>query len=537
MGDEFSIEDIIIILQRRFLYFLIPALVLAPIGIGAVMLLPAEYKAQGTILVESQQIPTDLVRSTVTAYAQERIQTIKQRVMTYNQLLEVADKYSLFPKTTRLSESERVGIMRSHMNVSLISLGGRRRVQDNTIAFTVSYTDEEPAKAYLVANEFMTLFLSEDVRTRTTGASNTTDFFAKEAAKMRDELTTLENKISNYKAEHADSLPENLAMNRDLLTRATQELNSTQTNIDALEEEKRFLESQLTTGGGDSSLSAELARLQTDLARLRANYHDNYPEVIAKRDEIAAIQRQMAPSADIQRLRDKLKEADEALTAAEQAEPKDESAIALAESEVETARNRLSDKIAEETRKGTSGAAGAQIEGRLAVLENRIRMTERQAAELKQKIADYEERIAKTPAVERDLSALTRDYNNVTNDYQKLRTKQQDAQLAENLEENQQAEKFSILEPAHRPERPTSPDRAKLSLLAIFAALGAGAGVALLAELLFATLRGRNHLTSVIGEHPIAVIPFIAGADDKKGSIPFTGGRSNRALKGAPEPA
>jgi len=33
MGDEFSIEDAIIILRRRFFYFLIPALIIAPLGI------------------------------------------------------------------------------------------------------------------------------------------------------------------------------------------------------------------------------------------------------------------------------------------------------------------------------------------------------------------------------------------------------------------------------------------------------------------------------------------------------------------------
>lgn len=91
MGDEFTLEDAIIIFKRRILFFLIPALVIAPIGVIGVMLLPAKYTAQGTILVESQQIPTDFVRSTINAYAQERIQTIRQRVMTRNRLLEVAD--------------------------------------------------------------------------------------------------------------------------------------------------------------------------------------------------------------------------------------------------------------------------------------------------------------------------------------------------------------------------------------------------------------------------------------------------------------
>ena len=517
MGNEFSLEDALIILQRRFLYFLIPVLVLAPLGVLTVMLLPAKYTAQGTILVESQQIPTELIRSSINAYAQERIQTIRQRVMTHNQLLTVADKYSIFPKTTNLSESERATLMRRRLNVSLITIDGRRSPRDGTIAFTVSYTDKDASKAYLVANEFITLFLSEDVRTRTAGASNTTEFFEQEAEKLRSQVSAIEERISDFKAENSDALPEHLNMHLDLLERTTREINSAQRSIETLEEEKRFLETQLVSGAGtENGLAGELARLESELARLRATYRDNYPEVQAKRDEIAAIKRQMAPSAEIQRLRSALRDAEIKLTAAERADPVDAAAISEAETAVELARNALSDKISGETRSGASDITSVQIEGRLAVIDNRIRMLRRQSDRLSEAADDYEARIAKTPLIERDLAALTRDYDNIFREYQEVRAKQQDAQLAENLEENQQAEKFSILEPALRPDKPTSPDRTKLSVFAIFASLAAGAGIAFLAELLFARVRGRNHLTGIIDEHPIAVIPYIAGDGDKE---------------------
>ncbi|GJL93616.1 MAG: hypothetical protein DHS20C05_00210 [Hyphococcus sp.] len=518
MGDEFSLEDVLIILQRRILYFIIPVILIAPIGLGIVMMLPAKYEAKGTILVESQQIPTDLIRSTVNAYAQERIQTIRQRVMTHNRLLQVADKYSVFSSSSRLSESERVSIMRQNLNVSLITIAGNRRSpKDGTIAFTVAYSDEDPSKAYLVANEFITLFLSEDVRTRTAGASNTTEFFEQEAAKLRTLVADIETRISDFKVANSDALPEHLNMHLDMLERTTRELNSASQSINTLEEEKRFLETQLVAGGNaEDGLSQELRRLESELARLRATYRDGYPEVVAKRDEIRAIKQQMAPSAEIQRLRSGLRQAEIALTAAERLDPVDPEAITKAEQDVEIARTALSDKIANESRQGSTDIAGVQIEGRLAVIDNRIRMLNRDTEKLKLQIKNYEERIGKTPAVERDLAALTRDYDNLFAEYQAIRSKQQAAQLAENLEENQQAEKFSILEPALRPEEPTSPDRGKLSVLAIFAALGAGAAVAFAAELVFSTVRGRTHISNITEEHPIAVIPYIQGPNKKK---------------------
>ncbi len=539
MGDEFSLEDVLIILQRRVWYFLIPVLVIAPLGILTVMLLPPKYTAKGTILVESQQIPTEFIRSTINAYAQERIQTIRQRVMTRNRLLQVADKYTVFPRTTRLSESERVDLMRSGLNVSLITIDrGRRSAKDGTIAFTISYTDRDPAKAYLVANEFMTLFLSEDVSTRTAGASNTTEFFEREAAKLRAEVSAIESRISNFKVENTDALPEHLNMHLDMLERTTRELNSSQRSIEALEEEKRFLETQLTSNvGSENGLSQELLRLEGELARLRGTYLDTYPEIQAKRSEIAAIKRQLAPSAEIQRLRAALRDAEAALFATERTETASAEDIAAAEVTVTIARDTLSEKISRETRNGATDISGVQMEGRLAIIENRIRMLDRSSDGLRAQIKDYEARIGRTPAVERDLAGLTRDYENTFQEYQDVRGKQQDAQLAENLEENRQAEKFSILEPALRPDRPTSPDRIKLSILAIFASLAAGGGIGLAAEILFSTIRGRNHVAGLVDEHPIAVIPYIPADKDKKPSFLSLFGQRKIGVDNMPEAA
>ncbi|MCK5745630.1 MAG: hypothetical protein KAH44_05420, partial [Oricola sp.] len=408
MSEEFSIEDGLIILQRRFLAFLLPVLLLAPLGLITVMLLPAKYTAQGTILVESQQIPTDLVRSTVNAYAQERISIIRQRVMTHNRLLEVADEYNLFPRSLGLSESERVARMRDNLRVNLITSAGRGNNRDGTIAFTVSYTDRDARKAFLVANKFMTLFLAEDVQARTAGASNTTEFFQREATRLRNAVAEMETRVSEFKAQNANALPEHLNMHLSMLERARGMLSTAESSITQLEEERRFLETQLISGAsGDNGMSAELARLEAELARLRATYRDNYPEVVAKREEIASIKARMAPSADITRLRGALSDAEDKLTAAEKAETPDPEAIAAAEAEVNAAREALSSRISEETKKGASDISGVQIEGRIAVIENRIRMLTKQADETMTQISELEQRIARTPEVERGIASLT----------------------------------------------------------------------------------------------------------------------------------
>src|SRR3990172_8296889 len=64
----------IAILRRRIYFLVVPFVVVFAGGVAVAMLLPPLYIAEGKLLVESQQIPTELVRPTITASAKERIQ-------------------------------------------------------------------------------------------------------------------------------------------------------------------------------------------------------------------------------------------------------------------------------------------------------------------------------------------------------------------------------------------------------------------------------------------------------------------------------
>src|SRR5580700_2651560 len=72
------------------------------IGMAATLtlafMLPASYRSSGTVLIEQQEMPTDLVRSTVTSYADQRVQVISKRVMTTATLLDIIKRYNLYPR-------------------------------------------------------------------------------------------------------------------------------------------------------------------------------------------------------------------------------------------------------------------------------------------------------------------------------------------------------------------------------------------------------------------------------------------------------
>lgn len=541
MGDEFTLEDILIILKRRLLLFAAPAVAILLLGLFIVMLLPAKYTAQGVIMVVGAEIPTDLVRSTISAYAQERIEQIRTRVLTRARVLEIGDKYNLYPRNRGYSDTQRVNLIRQNLNLRYIRAEGAQTGagRDNTIAFALSFTDRSPDKAYQAANEFMSVFLTEDVRTRTTGASNTTEFFRSEAAKLSAQVSAMEEAIAKFKTENADALPETLDSRKLQLDRAQQELSSIEAATVSTEEELRFIESQLTSAAsGDGG--GEAGRKRAELAQLRSIYTDNHPAVIAARRELAALgSGGSASGREVSGIRAELTKAGEELAALEKATPRDDAAVSAKRDEISALQKKMNAVIA---RSSGGGLLAVQLQGRHAISTSRLDLLRNQKEQLQVRIAMLEDNIAKTPQVDRGLSGLTRDYQTVSNEYKEMLSKQQQSQLAQNMEANQKAEKFSILDPAVRPDKPSSPDRGKLSVLALFFSLITGAAIAMGAELMFATVRGKNHLTQLIETHPIAVIPYIKnGVDENRFRLalpkPKSSGGSGSQSGGEPQSA
>jgi uncharacterized protein involved in exopolysaccharide biosynthesis len=192
------------LIKRRWAYFVIPFVVIASAGVGVALLWPATYLSEGKILVQSQQIPTELVRPTVTSAAQERIQVIEQRTMSRDNLVAIVDKFQLFPdKRTLMSVTELVALMKKQTKIAPVDLQldfkQRSRLENPTIVFSVGFEYSDPATATRVANELMTRILSEDLRDRTSRATDTTKFLAREVQKLQADNAALEARIAQLR--------------------------------------------------------------------------------------------------------------------------------------------------------------------------------------------------------------------------------------------------------------------------------------------------------------------------------------------------
>ena len=170
------------------------------------MLLPATYLSEGKILVQSQQIPTELVRPTVTSAAQERIQVIEQRTMTRDNLVAIADKFQLFPdKRPLMSVTELVELMKKNIKIAPVDLQldfkqrTRLRSKIPRSYFSVGFEYSDAVTASRVANELMTRILNEDLRDRTSRATDTTKFLAREVQKLQADNAVLDARIAQLR--------------------------------------------------------------------------------------------------------------------------------------------------------------------------------------------------------------------------------------------------------------------------------------------------------------------------------------------------
>jgi uncharacterized protein involved in exopolysaccharide biosynthesis len=126
--------------------------------------------------------------------------------------------------------------------------------------------------------------------------------------------------------------------------------------------------------------------------------------------------------------------------------------------------------------------------------------------------AMYQARIEATPVREAELASLTRDYETLQANYRGLLQKKEESEISANLEKRQIGEQFKILDPARMPEKPVSPDRPRLYVLAILAAIGIGIGLAAAAEYFDRTLRTEADVRAALNLMVLATVPYMRDA-------------------------
>ena len=247
-----NLRDYLTVAYRRRRVMLLTAGFLLSMSLAVALLWPATYKSKATILIEEQEIPTELVHSTITSFADQRIEMIKQQVMSRTSLWKVVEQYDLYADMRGNSPTE--GLIKrfiKDIEVEVISADvidkRTQHATKATIAFTVAYNSGSPETAQRVANELTSLFLGENLKSRDRQAKETTMFLKQEAENLAKHIAEVEAKLARFKQGANGALPELMELNLQLMNQSDRELTDLDQQIRSLEERKAYLEGDMDT--------------------------------------------------------------------------------------------------------------------------------------------------------------------------------------------------------------------------------------------------------------------------------------------------
>ncbi len=471
-----SVQDYIAIVKRRKWSLVIPAVIVFTIAAVAAFVWPPTYRSTSTILIEEQEIPRDFVASTVTGFADQRLQVINQRVMISTKLLEIVNRFDLYPDLRRTKTTEEViDKMKKDITFKTISAdvmdSKTNRPSVATIAFSLSYDGKIPELTQKVTGVLTSLYLEENLKVREQQTAGTFKFLEEEAQNVKNQLMKIDAELSDFKKKNMDALPELLQVNLQVLDRTDRDIGQMNDMLRSLREKESELLSQLNNfpTDADNQDKALLRELKAKLVQLESRYSDKYPDVIKMKAEIARLEERLGAS-----------------SSGKSAPEKPDNPVYIT------------------------------MASQLASVKSNIGSMVRQIDDLRRKQAEYQRRIEATPKADEIYKGLVSERNNTQAKYDDLIRKTMEAKVAQGLEKGQMGERFNLIDPARLPERPVKPNIPAILLIGIVLGIGAGVGVAAIKEFSDRSVRSAVVLTKNFGLPVLGSVPEIITWGDKK---------------------
>ncbi|WP_431065837.1 GumC family protein [Methylotuvimicrobium sp.] len=526
-----SIAEYLEALNRRKGLILISFLLVGFLGFVLAMKLPPVYRSAATILIEDQQIPRSMIESTITDFADKRIQLIKQRVMTRDRILSVIEKHKVYlDDRDKLVSSELVKRFMEDAEIETISanvLDPQRGGGKATIAFTIAFSDRSPLLAQAVANELVSLFLDENTRARAQRAAKTTEFLGAEADKLKAEIGLFETKIMDYKEKYAKSLPEMLQTNLAALDRAKESQRQTEGDIRIAKDRIVYLTDSLrqakdevpaAQAGKPMSKDEQIRLLKSKYIHISSLYTDKHPDAVRVKRQILNLEPSFTGESSDLDVSEELKRAERELILLQDKYADGHPDVVKQQKRVEKLKQNEKEAASQtiiselDTQQGNS--LYINLNNQLRATQNELEYLLSRRVELEQNIKELQENIDRTPIVEKDYLEMLRQRQISLEKYAEIEAKHREARLAQTLEEEQKGEAFTLIEPPIAPDKPDKPNRKKIIALGLGAGLAVGFGLTILLEMLYEVIRGAKGLERVTGMPPIVVIPYIDTPQD-----------------------
>lgn len=471
-----SLNSFLSIVRRHVHSIFLSSLLLAIAGIIAVSLLPNVYRASTTILVDPQKIPEKYVTSTVTTDPNAQMSTLIQQVLSASRLQEIIDRNHLYPELRGIKSREEVlDFMRKK---TTIDIKQSPEPDQGLSSFSISYEDRDRMAVALITNQLASSFIDWNLRVRQQQALGTTQFLSGELQRAKEGLEAQEAQLQAFKMKHAGATPDELDGNLQALSRLQADSQATMDAISRLDQERILLthsasaDPHVLPATERERLLQEKRRLESEHWTLKRQFTDTYPDVVAVNQELRAVNAKLA--------------------------------------------------TLPEPPLGSDDSTDENTQIHLTLINKDMQRHKQQLADLTRQINAYQSKVDSVPILETQLTELTRNYEASRQNYQSLLDKTFSAGMSEELEREQQAERFTILDPARTPEKPVRPKRVPIMVGVLLACLVLPAGSVFARHLIMGSIESEGEVRDMIPAGiPIlgTLPPIVTQADRTRGLL------------------
>jgi polysaccharide biosynthesis transport protein len=419
--------------------------------------LPPVFRAESRLLIESAQIPDELAASTVRSTADEILLAIQQRILTRDNLLDIAARHDLFANAPDITPEEKLRDIGGRVAIYMPSMQG------NTGVVTVSFAAGQPELSSTVTNEIADQVLQWNTELRTEASGSTLDFFDQEVERLTAELAEQNAKILEFEQANRDALPESLEYRR---TRQASQ-------------QERLLQ-----------VDRELAALRDRRQRLTELY-DRTGRLVTSDDD---------RSPEEERLEELRQELASALVVLSPTNPR----VRAMQIEVTALEQAVKEKLG-----ASAGGALNAFEVQMLDIDGQIEYLAEQKSLVEKELARLDASIEATPGNSLRLAELQSNYETLRVQYEEAVSSLSEARMGDRIEVTDRGQRISVIEKAIPPAYRSEPNRRSITIAAFGAGVILSGAFLFLLEMLNQTIRRPMELSRVLGAAPFGTVSYL----------------------------
>ena len=477
---ELKLEDYLAIARRQVKVVLALALVGPLLGLLVSYALPPKYTSLSALLVQPQVVPTGYVKPIISERVRDRMLILEANVLSRSRLHELVTRLGLAKAGS--DEDALVETIRENVRVVETIPNADSSPPENesdTARFFVQYTSDNPQDAQQICGEITSMLLTENLEMREQTAQSTTDFISGQLAQAKQNLDSIDQKLSEFKASHLGRLPSDQEINFKILSGLTSQLDATTQALTRAQQDKSYAESLLNdqlaawkalqTTPNVPTMRQRILVLENLLVELKSRYTEDYPDV-AKTE------------AEISQLKESLKKMN---------------------------ANPDADATPEGLRAKVEPPEILRLREQMRESDLQIERQTREQKRLQEAIDSYQSRLSISPAVEEQWKQLTRDVETAHSIYNNLLTNESSAKMQTEMERTQQGEQVKLLNPANLPTSPSFPVRYKFAAVGLGAGLGLGLCLGFWREMKDKRIRDEGDVHAALQLPMLASVPWL----------------------------